>query len=66
MKISFNIQEFLHHKSKHHATKADAALLLKSFPKRPRTQSEASRFDGSHNYKTKQTKYLPSYIHVPQ
>jgi hypothetical protein len=31
-----------------------APLLVKSFPKRPRTQSEASC--GSHNYKTKQNK----------
>jgi len=38
----------------------DAPLLLKSFPKRPRMQSEASRFSGSHKYKTKETNYLPS------
>jgi hypothetical protein len=38
----------------------DAPLLLKSFPKRPTTQSEASRFGGSHQYKTKQTNNLPS------
>jgi hypothetical protein len=36
----------------------DASLLLKSFPNRPRTQSEASQFGGSHKYKTKQTNYL--------
>jgi hypothetical protein len=35
-------------------------LPLQSFPKRPRTQSEASPFGGSHQYKTKQTNYLPS------
>jgi hypothetical protein len=34
-----------------------APLLVKSFPKTPRTWSEASRFGGSHNYKTN---YLPS------
>ncbi len=34
------------------------ALLLDSFPKRPRTRSEASQFNGSHNYKTKQTTFL--------
>jgi hypothetical protein len=34
-----------------------APLLIKSFPKTPRTQSEASQFGGSHNYKTN---YLPS------
>jgi hypothetical protein len=42
---------------------ADAPLLLESFPKRPRTRSEASQFGGSHKYKqnkTKQTNYLPS------
>jgi len=31
--------------------------LVESFPKAPRTQSEASWFGGSHNYKTN---YLPS------
>jgi hypothetical protein len=39
---------------------ADAPLLLKSFPKRPRTQSEASQFSAFHKYKTKQTNNLPS------
>jgi len=42
---------------------AHAPLLVKSFPKRPRMRSEASRFGGSHKYKqnkTKQTNYLPS------
>jgi hypothetical protein len=39
---------------------ASAPLLLQSFPKRSRTQSEASRFSGSCKYKTKQTNYLPS------
>ncbi len=39
---------------------ADAPLLPESFPKRPRTRSEASRFSGSRNYKTKQTNYLAS------
>jgi hypothetical protein len=32
------------------------SLLVESFPKIPRTQSEASQFSGSHNYKTKQNK----------
>jgi hypothetical protein len=44
--------------------KAHAPLLVKSFPKTPRTQSEASQISGSHNYKTKQNK-LPSSIDVP-
>ncbi len=30
---------------------AHAPLLLESFPKRPRMQSEASQFGGSHKYK---------------
>jgi hypothetical protein len=36
--------------------------LSESFPKTPRTWSDASWFSGSHNYKTKQNKtnYLPS------
>jgi hypothetical protein len=35
---------------------AHAPLLIESFPKTPRTQSEASQICGSHNYKTKQNK----------
>jgi hypothetical protein len=35
---------------------AHAPHLVKSFPKTPRTRSEASPFGGSHNYKTKQNK----------
>jgi hypothetical protein len=41
---------------------AHAPLLLKSFPKRPRTQSEASQFGGSHQYKQNKTNKLPSFI----
>ncbi len=41
---------------------ADAPLLLKSFPKRPRTRPEASRFSGSHKYKQNNTNKLPSFI----
>jgi hypothetical protein len=42
-------------------------LLLQSFPKRPRTtRSEASRFGGSHKYKSNQNKTnktnLPCFI----
>ncbi len=36
-------------------------LLVKSLPKTPKSQSEAPRFGGSHNYKIKQNK-LPSFI----
>jgi len=39
----------------------DAPLLLESFPKRPRTQSEASSF-GGHKYKQNKTNKLPSFI----
>jgi hypothetical protein len=54
-------KKLLNSKSKCHETKADAPLLLlESFPKRPRTQSKASYFGGSHKYKIKQTKNLPS------
>jgi hypothetical protein len=37
-------------------------FLIESFPKAPRTESEASQFGGSHDYETKQNKtnYLPS------
>jgi hypothetical protein len=42
---------------------AHAPLLVKSFPKTPRTQSEASQVSGSHNYRKKnKTNYLPSKI----
>jgi hypothetical protein len=58
VKKSFNIQELLHYKSKHPGTRPNAPLLIKSFPKTPRTLSEASQFGGSHNYKTKQTTFL--------
>ncbi len=37
---------------------AHAPLLVKSFPKTPRTPSEVSRFGGSHNYKTEKNKLL--------
>jgi hypothetical protein len=37
---------------------AHAPLLVKSFPKTPTTQTEASQFGESHNYKTKQTTFL--------
>jgi hypothetical protein len=35
-----------------------APVHIKSFPKTPRTQSDACEFNGSHNYKTKQTTFL--------
>jgi len=37
---------------------AHAPLLTETFPKTPRTQSEASRLSGSHNYETKQTTFI--------
>jgi len=63
VKKSFNIQELLHHKSKCHETKPmHPSLLHERFPKRPRTQSEASQFGGSHKYKQNKTNKLPSFI----
>jgi len=41
---------------------ADAPLLLESFPKRPRTQFEASRFGGSHKHEKNKTNKQPSFI----
>jgi hypothetical protein len=38
-----------------------APVVVQSFPKTPRTRSEASQFSRPHNYKTKQNK-LPSFI----
>jgi hypothetical protein len=43
------------------SNQAHAPLLIKSFPKTPRTRSEASGFGGWHKYKqNKQTNNLPS------
>jgi hypothetical protein len=47
VKKSFNIQELLQSKSKLHGIKPHALLLVKSFPKKARTQSEASHFGDS-------------------
>jgi len=60
VKKSFNIQEFLHYKSKHHGTKP----MHPSSSKTPRTQSKASQFSGSHNCKnkTKQIIFLHRYL----
>jgi len=52
-RISWN----LHPKSKHHGTKPMHPSPLRAFPKTSKTQSEASQYSGSHNYKTK---HLPS------
>ncbi len=41
---------------------ANAALLLESFPKRSRTQSEAFRFGEFHKYKQNNTNKLPTFI----
>jgi hypothetical protein len=57
VKKSFNIQELLQHMSKMSRNQAHAPLLIESFQKTPRTQSEASWFSESHNYKTN---YLPA------
>jgi len=62
MKKSFNIQELLRYKSKHHETKP-MHPLLESFPKRQRMQAKASWFNGSHKYKqNKKTNKQPSFI----
>jgi len=60
VKKSFNIQELFALLVQMSWNQAHAFLLVESFPKTPRTQAEASRFGGSHNYKTKQTTFLPS------
>jgi len=55
VKKSFNIQDFLHRKSKCHGTKPMHPSSLRAFQRhQPRTQSEASWFSESHSYKTKQ------------
>jgi hypothetical protein len=55
MKKSFNIQELEHRKSNRYEMKANSPVLIESFPKRPRTRSEASQFGGSHKYKQNKT-----------
>jgi len=50
MKKSFNIQKTFALQVQTPWNQANAPLLLKSFPKRPRTQSEASQFSASHQY----------------
>jgi hypothetical protein len=40
---------------------AHAPLLVESFPKRPRTQPEASWFAGSHKYKKKKKTTIPNF-----
>jgi hypothetical protein len=62
VKKSFNIQRTFAPQVQTPWNQTHAHLLIKSFPKTPRTQSEASQFGGSHNHKTKQkqTIYLPS------
>jgi hypothetical protein len=42
---------------------AHAALLAESFPKRPRTRSEASWFGGSHKYKQNKTNKQTTFLH---
>jgi hypothetical protein len=55
---SFNIQELLH-ASLTFVELSPCTLPGQELSKTPRTQSGASRFGGSHNYRTN---YLPSYI----
>jgi hypothetical protein len=57
VKKSFNIQELLHHKSKRHGTKPTHPSFPKSFPKMPRTQSEASSSVDLTTTKQKQTTF---------
>jgi hypothetical protein len=44
---------------------AHAPLLVESFPKTPRTRSEASWFSGSRSYKTKQITFLLHRVNQP-
>ncbi len=63
MKKSFNIQELLHHKSKHHETKPMHSSL-RAFQ---RHQEHNLKHPRCHKYKqnnTKQTNKLPSFIQL--
>jgi hypothetical protein len=51
-KIALQVQKTLWN-----SAHAAPLLLVKSFPKTPRTWSKASRFDGSHNYSSLLPKY---------
>jgi hypothetical protein len=63
VKKSFNIQELFAPQVQTPWNQAHAHLLIKSFSKTPRTQSEASWFGGSHNHKNQnKTNNLPSFI----
>ncbi len=67
VKKSFNIQELLGRKSKHHGTKLMHPSLFSCSPPRWELSKDTKNmiwsilFGGSHNYKTKQSK-LPSFI----
>jgi hypothetical protein len=61
VKKLFNIQDFAS-QVQMSWNQAHAPLLIKSFEKTPRTQSKASWFGISHNYKTKQNKLLSFMI----
>ncbi len=50
-------QDLKHPKVQMPWNQAHAPLLLESFPKTPRTRSQASQFPGSHNYERKQTTF---------
>ncbi len=53
MKKSFNIQELLHHKSKHHWNQADAPPPpLSAFRRDPELDLKHPHFGGSNRYKT--------------
>jgi hypothetical protein len=63
MKKSFNIQELLHRKSKHHGTKPMHPSSSRAFQRdQERDLKHPSLVDliGTKKNKTKQTNYLPS------
>jgi hypothetical protein len=60
MKISFNIQEFLHHKSKHHATKPMHPSSSRAFQK---DQEGNLKHPGLMDFTTKQNKQN-TFLHI--
>jgi hypothetical protein len=61
LKISFNIQELLHHKSKRHETNPDAPSSSRAFQRDQECDlKHPGLVDLISTSKTKQTNYLPS------
>jgi hypothetical protein len=61
VKKSFNIQEFLHRKSKHHETKLMHSCSLGAFQRDQERDLKHFNFGASHRYKQNKTNKQPSF-----